>query len=623
MSHPRFLRTLVSFLTSLTLLTIGPSCARTPQPGEPAPEVPADSPAEMPPVIADAANPAAPAAPGPVYFPSVTDAHGSRAPRLADLTLREKAAQLVMVWIPGEYWPADGDAMATSLQLAAEEGIGGFVVSIGGSAYDVAAKLNMLQQAAKYPLLIAADLESGPSMRLRGGTALPGNMALGASGREEDAEAAGRIVAREGRAVGFHLNFAPVLDVNNNPANPIINTRSFGEDPSRVAALGRAYIRGLRNGGMLSTAKHFPGHGDTETDSHLALPVITAGRARVDSLELVPFRAAIDEDVDAVMTAHIAMPALTGSDVPATLSGAILDTLLRRELGFQGLVVTDALRMGAIASRYGAARAGVMALQAGADILLMPTNPSETIDAVVRAVERGEVSRGRLDSAVARVLHAKERAGLFRRRVVDLNRIPRIVGDRDHWETARGIAERAMVLVKDTLSLVPLGAERRRSVLVVGYHGESNAGAGAAFAAELRAAGARVRQLRLWPASGTLSYDSVRAAAREASAIIFLVTARPTESRPDAVNMPDSLAFLVRWISSAGLPVIAVSLGSPYLLRQVPEVPAYLVAWAEGELTERAAARALLGLAPVSGRLPVSLPPRARVGDGVMRAVVR
>jgi beta-N-acetylhexosaminidase len=576
----------------------------------------------MPPVIPSAANPAAPADPLTIY-PVVADAHGSRAPHLSDLTLREKAAQLVMVWILGEYWPADGEAMTDALQLAAEDGIGGFVISIGGSAYDVAAKLNVLQQAAKYPLLIAADLESGPSMRLRGGTALPGNMALGASGREEDAEAAGRIVAREGRAVGIHLNFAPVLDVNNNPANPIINTRSFGEDPARVALLGRSYIRGLRGGGMQSTAKHFPGHGDTGTDSHIALPIITADRARLDSLELVPFRAAVEEGVDAVMTAHVAMPSLTGGDIPATFSGAVLDTLLRGQLGFRGLVVTDALRMGAIVSRYGAARAGVMALNAGADILLMPEDARATIEAVVQAVESGEVTMGRLDSAVTRVLHAKERAGLFRRRVVDINRIPRVVGDRDHLATARGIAERAMVLVKDSLGLVPLDSGRRRSVLVVGYHGESGNGPGNAFAAELRAGGARVRSHRLWPASGAASYDSVRAAAREAAVTVFLVSARPTESRPDAVQMPDSLAALIRWLSSAGRPVVAVSLGSPYLLGQIPEVPAYLIAWAEGDLVERAAARALLGLAPVSGRLPVSLPPFARVGDGLMRAVVR
>ncbi|HWO88572.1 MAG TPA: glycoside hydrolase family 3 N-terminal domain-containing protein, partial [Gemmatimonadales bacterium] len=232
--------------------------------------------------------------------------HATSLPSIAEMSLRDKAAQLVMPWIDGAYWADDNEAMEAALRLVEEQRVGGFVMGIGTSPYDVAAKLNRLQRASRLPLLMAADLESGPSMRIRGGTTFPGNMALGATGRVDDAYDVGRVIATEGRAVGFHMAFAPVVDVNNNPANPIINTRSFGEDPVQVGRLAAAFIRGLHDHGMLATAKHFPGHGDTGTDSHVALPVITVSRGRLDSLELVPFRVAVEAGVDAVMSAHIA-----------------------------------------------------------------------------------------------------------------------------------------------------------------------------------------------------------------------------------------------------------------------------------------------------------------------------
>ncbi len=581
------------------------ACVRGAPPGLPSPEPVADVPIEVPNLTLPPAR---------EEFEDV--------PTARSLSLRERAAQLIMPWIGGEYWAADDSAMAAALRLAADEGVGGFVVGLGGSAYDLAAKFNTLQRAAKLPLLIAADLESGPSARIRGGTAFPGNMALGASGRERDAYDVGGVIALEGRAVGVHMVFAPVVDVNNNPANPIINIRSFGEDPARVGALASAFIRGLREHGMLATAKHFPGHGDTGTDAHIALPVISAGRARLDSVELVPFRSAVRAGVDAVMSAHIAMPGLTGgSDLPATLSGAVLDTLLRGDLGFRGLVVTDALNMGAIVARYGAAQSAVLALKAGADILLMPTDARQAINAVVAAVERGELSEARLDSSVARVLAAKARAGLFRRRLADLGVIPRVVGIRAHEDLARQVTQRTIVLVRDSLNLVPLAAERRRRAVVIAYGDENNAGIGGAFAAALRAGGAgRVQTLRLWPASGPASYDSARTAAAQASAVFVLVAARPAAWRPDAVTMPDSLAALITQLARAGAPVITVALGSPYLLNQVPLTPGYLAAWAANEATERAAADAILGNAEITGRLPVALPPDYPRGAGLTRA---
>jgi beta-N-acetylhexosaminidase len=542
------------------------------------------------------------------------------APPLPSLTVREKAAQLVMPWIGGEYWANDNAAMQAALVLAREQGVGGFVLGIAASPYDLAAKLNALQRAARLPLLVAADLESGPAMRIRGGTAFPGNMGLGATGRELDAYEVGRVTAVEALAVGIHWVFAPVVDVNNNPANPIINTRSFGEDPRRVAELGAAFLRGVEEHGAMATAKHFPGHGDTGVDSHLALPVITADRARLDSVELVPFREAVRSGVDAVMTGHLAVPALTGPDgPPATLAAAVLDSLLRGALGFRGLVVTDALAMGAIVARFGAAPAAVRAFQAGADVLLMPTDAPAAIDALTTAVETGAISEARLDSSVSRVFAAKSRAGLWTRRLVDLRAIGAAVGTAGAWALAQDIAARSVVLVRDSLRLVPLGPERRRRVVVAAFGDDGGPGAGTTFTASLRAGVDTVRAFRLYPASGPASYDSVRAASQGAGAIVVVASPRPAAWRPDAVSVPAALAALVEELSLEGRPVILVSLGSPYVLAQVPHAPAFLVAWNSTEPTERAAAQALLGLAPITGRLPVSLPPLYPLGAGLGR----
>ncbi|PYO62849.1 MAG: beta-N-acetylglucosaminidase, partial [Gemmatimonadetes bacterium] len=305
---------------------------------------------------------------------------------LATLTVRQKAAQLVMPFLPGAYAALDDSEFQVAARWVDSLEVGGVIVSVG-SPFDIAAKLNTLQQRSRLPLLVSADLEWGAGMRLLGGTAFPMIMAVGATGEPRDAYTIGEAAAIEGRAVGIHVNFAPDADLNNNPLNPIINVRSFGEDPRAVARLVQEYVRGLQDHGMLATLKHFPGQGDTRQDSHISLPVITADYPRLDSLELVPFRAGIAAGAGAVMSAHIAFPAFTGSDEPATLSGAVLTGLLRDSLHFQGLVVTDALMMGAIASKYGAGEAAVRAFAAGSDLLLMPADPDSALNAMVAAVD--------------------------------------------------------------------------------------------------------------------------------------------------------------------------------------------------------------------------------------------
>src|SRR5687768_12156586 len=357
---------------------------------------------------------------------------------LAQLTPRERVAQMVMLWVLGDYAHVDDSTFAEVRRAVVEDEIGGVIMSLG-SPIEVASKVNSLQRIAAVPLLVASDLEPGLG-RLVGGTFVPtlmsagsatifpSNMAIAATGDVRDAFEAGRIIGREARAVGIHLAFAPTVDVNNNPANPVINTRSFGEDPERVAELSAAFIRGVQSEGVAATAKHFPGHGDTDTDSHLALPAVRSDAARLASVELVPFRASIDAGVVGVMTAHIALPAVGIDSSPATLEPRIVTTLLRDSLGFRGLAVTDALRMQAVGQGYTPERAAVLAVQAGADILLSPTDVKRAIDAVTAAVVDGVISAERIDQSVRRILELKVRTRAARHPIISLDSLRNTVG---------------------------------------------------------------------------------------------------------------------------------------------------------------------------------------------------
>jgi beta-N-acetylhexosaminidase len=536
--------------------------------------------------------------------------------RLRRLTLREKAAQLVMPWIAGSYTAFDDTGFARIVRWVDSLGVGGVIVSIGAPT-DIAAKLNFLQRKAKLPLLVAADLEGGTAFRFTGGTGFPTNMGVGASGRDEDAEEMGRIIAREGRSVGIHITFSPVADVNNNPANPIINTRSFGGDPSAVARLVAAQVRGTQREGMLATAKHFPGHGDTETDSHLALPVVAADWRRIDSLELVPFRAAVAAGVALVMSAHIALPQVdSGLTRPATMAPNVLTGILRDSLGFRGLIVTDALDMGGVVNSYGPDEAAVQAILAGSDILLQPRDPRTAVDAVVRAVEDGRITRERLDRSVRRVLQLKQRLGLFRRRTVNLDSVGFVVGRRAALDSAYASSARALVLLKDSLGVLDSLRRPARRVAIITY-GEANAGTvGAVLSGELRRRGYPTIVFRLHPPSGPASYDSARVMLTGGDVRLFVVSVRAREGK-GSVAMPEPLAGLIQR-TGGGTPTLLVSLGSPYLISQTPGVPGYLLGWVSNPLVEQAIAAALTG-APITGRLPVAIPPSYAIGAGLQR----
>jgi beta-N-acetylhexosaminidase len=533
---------------------------------------------------------------------------------LAKLTPRQKVAQLVVPWLGGNYMALDDSAFQIATRWVDTLEVGGIIISVG-SPYDIAAKLNTLQRRSKLPLLVSADLEWGAAMRVVGATAFPYIMAAGATDDERDAYTYGRIAALEGRAVGIHVNFAPDADVNNNPLNPIINTRSFGEDPHAVARLVRAYVRGLQDNGMLATLKHFPGHGDTDADSHLGLPTIRADYPRLDSVELVPFRAGIDAGASVVMRAHIAFPAFTG-DTPATLSPAMLTGVLRDSLKFKGLVVTDALQMGAIVAKYGAGEAAVRAFEAGSDLLLMPADPDSAISSMLAALASGRITPARLDASVRRMLDIKRNLGLFERRTVPFDSIARIVGSKANQDLADGVAQRALTLVRDTAGTVARLRANRSRMAIIAYGDELNSYVGQRMLELMRAGGDTVGFFRLWPMSGPLSYDSARVIINRAPTVIFAMNVRPIAAK-GAIALPDSLARLIT-VTDSLKPTVLVSLGSPYLLNQTPTVKSYLIAWSGVRPAERAAARALLGWSPIRGKLPIRIPPAYQIGAGLV-----
>jgi len=552
---------------------------------------------------------------------------------LASLTLRQQVAQLVIQWLPGSYASTSSPEFQEWAAWVEDDEIGGIYLSIG-LPHSYAAKINELQARSPIPLLVTSDFENGgPGMRINhsyalpsllpqgGGTSFPPTMAFGAIGDERFAREYGRITAVEAKAVGLHLNFAPVLDVNSNSENPVINTRSFGEDPETVARLGVAFIEGSHEGGILTTAKHFPGHGDTQTDSHVALPVVPADLDRLNSLELVPFRRAVDRGVDAVMTAHVVVSGVQGLEgAPATFDARFMTDLLRDDMGFEGLLFTDALVMGALSERYGTGEVSVMALEAGSDVLLMPSDVTEAIDAVMAALDEGRLTPAQIRTSVRRVLETKARAGLHLGRMVDLNAVDDVVGAAEHMAFADTVATRSITLLRDRDTVLPVDSLWARRVLSLTYARTDNLTAGRTFDPALASRVEMVKRVRIGPETPTEVYDSLKASAAESDLVIVSVYV-PPRSGTDEVSVPEDMADFIATMAPQR-PMMVISFGNPYLLAALPESPGYLIAWGSHEGSQNAAVRALFGEAAISGRLPVSIPPFHVIGDGLTRSAL-
>jgi uncharacterized protein YbbC (DUF1343 family)/beta-glucosidase-like glycosyl hydrolase/CubicO group peptidase (beta-lactamase class C family) len=535
---------------------------------------------------------------------------------LRSLSLEQKAAQLVFVRAENLVVNPEAESYRALLDQVGELEVGGIVL-FRTPRDTVPVLLNDLQRHSRLPLLVAADVERSLAFRVPEGTVdLPYAMAIGATGSLDAARFAGEVTARESRAMGIHWALAPVADVNNNPDNPVINTRSFGEDPEQVARMVAAWIEGARRGGVLTTVKHFPGHGDTSIDSHLALPSIAGDRSRLDEVELLPFRAAIAAGVDSVMLGHLVVPALDPAGSPASLSPAIETGLLRGELGFHGLTATDALDMEALGGEW-MGGATVRAVQAGADVVLVPSDPRVAVQSLRRAVEEGQLDEARLDASVRRILAAKARFHLDRQRFVDPEIARRAVGLPADQERASEIARQSITVVRNRGDVLPLASERRLRILHLVLASDwAGASLGTIPAEELAARDVTLETRRLGPQISETAADEVVQAASGFTQVVVSAYVTATAGK-GSVAMDPTHAELVERLSRGPAPVIAVSYGSPYILGQFPSAPAYVCAYGANESSQRAAIGALFGEFATSGKLPVTLPGLARLADGL------
>ncbi len=536
---------------------------------------------------------------------------------LASLTVRQKIAQMMHVWAYGEFQADESDRFKRVERLVVEDQIGGFIFS-RGNIYDQAILTNKLQTLSRIPLWISQDMEFGAAMRINGTTRFAPAMALAATRDPKLDYMKGYVTAMEAKAVGVHQIFAPVVDVNNNPANPVINTRSYSENPELVSQFGVEFIRGVKAAGLVSTAKHFPGHGDTATDSHIGLPVINHDWARLSSLELVPFRAVIDAGVESVMSAHISFPKL-GSEpgLPGTLDPKILTGLLRDSLGFTGLVTTDALEMEGISEHYSPGDALIRAILAGADMLLIPPDVATSLDAAVLAVERGQIPIERIDASVRRILEWKAKMGLFTQNQVDINALSRLVARPEYQRAADEVAKRSITVIRNQNQIIPIKSERFRRITAISMADDRTGSTGSGFATALRRYHGDVRFWYHDQRSKPEDVDAIVNAASSADLIVvgsfvFLQTSSGKISLTNAQNR-----FLKR-LKSTGKPIVLISFGNPYIVIDLPDADVHLLAWANTQSQIEAATNAMFGATTIDGKLPISIPGTVyKFGDGL------
>jgi len=571
---------------------------------------------------------------------------------LHKLTLEEKVGQVFMIWCRASFLNVENPEYLQLREAMQKYHVGSFAMTVHvdgpyllrSEPYEAAELLNRLQSDSKLPLLFAADFERGVPMRLMGATIFPHAMAFGGDGRLGDAEAFGRITAEESRAIGIHWNFFPDADVNSNPANPIINTRSFGEDPRQVGDLVAAYIKGAHEGGMLTTVKHFPGHGDTATDSHLGVASVNVDRAHLESIELPPFRQAIAAGVDSVMVAHVTVPALDADpNHVATISPAIVSELLEKQLGFKGIIVTDALDMAGLTHLFAndIGRAAVEAFKAGNDLLLIPADFPASYNAMLQAVQSGEISRERLDHSVLKILTTKASLGLQDARLVDLGALATVVGKPANLAFGQQVADDAITLVRDNGKVLPLKSslknsgttkaalpyttqeETRNQVVAVLFSDDVRSDSGRAFARELRARIPDARVIYLDPRIAAGMSDEVLKAVDEAQTVVAAVYVVPTAGKiGNSVAMADATgALLQQVLDHAAGKTAVVAMGNPYLAADFPKIETYMCTFSNATVSEIAAAKALFGEIAIRGHLPVNIPNVAQRGVGLERRI--
>jgi beta-glucosidase-like glycosyl hydrolase/CubicO group peptidase (beta-lactamase class C family) len=547
------------------------------------------------------------------------------------MTLEEKVGQMVMVGVQGHYLSRDGAHYARLEKMVRDRKTGGLILW-QSDVYEAAVLLNDLQRMAKIPLLVSGDFERGPAMRIRRATSFPDAMAIAATRDTGLAYRAAFATAREVRAVGVHQNYAPVADVNTNPRNPVINTRAFGDDVRLVSSMVGAYVRGTNDGGVLSTAKHYPGHGGTGTDSHLELPLLEFSRERLERVELAPFRSAISNDVKSVMIAHLAVPALDTASLPASISPALIDGHLRRGMGFEGLVVTDAMEMQGVVRDFSASESTVRAVKAGVDIILMPLNDEIAFTSLLGAVRSGEIPESRIDSSVRRILAAKQWLGLHEERTVALGDIPASVGTVEHRLLAKQIARRAVTLLKNEWGVLPLQNMRGREIVgviltdneeyrpVINRPGPrfTNEPVGSHFFRLIRRRNGTMPVARLTPSCNREDLEAGLERVKKADLVLLALHVRVRTSS-GRIHLPANLRRFVEAVRETGKPTVVISFGTPYVVEHFPDAHAVLCTYGDAEPLVEATVEVLYGETPTRGLLPVSVSEQYPLGSGIRR----
>ncbi len=543
------------------------------------------------------------------------------------MTVREKLGQMLMPYYFGVFESTESPAYKDLLHQVEDNHVGGLILgTIRGplgiersQVYPTAVITNALQAHSKVPLLIGADFESGTGMRLDEGTNFPSAMAIGATDDPQLAYTAGKDTALEARAAGIHWIFAPDADVNDNPGNPIINIRAFGEDPREVADFATQFIRGIEENGALATAKHFPGHGDVTTDSHLSLPVVPDDRKELETNELVPFRAAISAGVSSIMPGHLAVRALEpDATVPASLSRNILTGLLRDEMKFRGLIVTDAMDMGGVTSMYPPDEAAVRAVEAGADIVLQPPVPDAALAGLESAVKSGRLSEKRIDESVRRILQAKARLGLDKNRLVDISQLNQKFGLPKFADDAQAIADRGVTLLRNSENLVPLNAARPLRVLLVSLSADPDAYPSATLESEIRWRVDALKSLRA--DTQFVNVSTLKPPPVDSYDIAIVALFVRVADRKGNVGFPDDQRAFVNQMLASGKPCVVLAFGSPYLISSFPGAKSWIGEFSTNDVSQRSAVRALFGQTAIKGRIPVTVPDTAKRGDGMQVA---
>jgi beta-N-acetylhexosaminidase len=532
---------------------------------------------------------------------------------LAHMTPDEKIGAVMFPVTSGKFTNLDSDAFQRIKDNIQKYHVGGYHIEgySGGNPASGALLISRMQALAKIPLLITADFEGGAGYQFEGATRFPRGMAMGATGDPQYAYDAAKFTAQEAKAIGVSVNFYPVVDVNDNPANPIINIRSFGENPQRVGEFGAAYVRGTQDAGVIATAKHFPGHGDTSVDSHLELPVITFDRTRLNQIELPPFEAAIKAGVGSVMTAHIYLPQFEKTPgVPASLSRAITTGLLRDDLGFKGLIFTDALPMHAITSNFGAAQSPVMAIKAGADVALEPVDIPSAFAALQAAVSNGEITVDRLNQSVRRLLAAKAWAELNARHAPALDQVDTLVSSRAAQQKSQEIIEHALTLVKDDPKALPLKLSDDDQVLLVNFvdasDQENPGNSGFTFRSEFMKRHPKTIFASVAPSISPSEARLIQQLAPSYKTIVVSCSIR-IASYKGSIGLNDAQQNLLRALAQHKGPFVFALFGSPYLLNYIPELPSYALAYEFYPGAETAMVRAIFGEIKFQGKLPVTV----------------